>query len=543
MGNPNKRVAPSPVPSAPPKLAPLAFSKPVPLSSPPPVVSVDGKPPTKHLFDSEPFKTYERFQFIYNANSTQEDHLDQTMPPQLDPQPISRPSKLRAETPAFVPQDQQLRTSITLDAGSEGDEMVRSLFPAPVDHWLPDDEIRDHIQLIESMAPTAQNWKMDESCNDFNTLPGHGSYRSLSNHPESRPVPRPRFYYKRANQSRKDIIITAEGAIRNAIKIVERFLPNGTPYHDYWPTFEKSDYDFISEFESMSTDEKIEMLKDKEVEVIVMLKTNDDEEILIKKKKNKAKKSKYKDKESGGFMAAGDISGGNMEKKEQGAAEGGGYSDARFTEQNAKHTKEDQTLGTSYGDAEVEGVKVFGTENAKTTTVIDTLNALGPDFAKYTTSLWVTLDFAGITSPMGSVPAIPTGPRATAWIDPKQPIKFGTNFVFITELVGALQVFTELKHMRINLRVRESATGFPFTLQQLALVLPFYDFSFIDWNVSYQDEVFTATVPVRDNEFPMKWLDRKRDKILRAREKGSLRKKRNPDGQASLADFLKESRK
>jgi hypothetical protein len=361
----------------------------------------------------------------------------------------------------------------------------------------------------------------------------------------TRPVPPPRFYYKRANALRKDIVITEEGVIHNAIKIEEGFRPNATPYHDFRPMFEVSDCDFVAEFTELGTDEKIELLKDKEVEVIVVLKANDDEEkIESKKGKNKSKKKyKSKDKERGASMAAGNING-DMEKAVQGAAEGESHFDAK--------------LAAKYGGAKVEGVNNFGTAKEKLTTVIDTINALGPDFAKHTKFLWVTIDFTGITPPLGSISAIPTGPRATVMPNPNQPITFGPNFDFVTELVGALQVFTGLKQMRINLHVRESPTNYPFTLQQLALVLPFYDFGFTDWSVCYQNEVLTTTVAIGDTEFPMKWLDQKRRKVIRARERKEVVRKRGlninssravfkkqsrPHNTFSLLDFVKESRK
>ena len=402
------------------------------------------------------------------------------------------------------------------------------------------------------LCATTPAFVPQNSLSSFDTFPrsGHSSSYGFPDYTETRPVPPPRFYFKRANALRKDIVITDKGVIRNAIKIEEGFRPNATPYHNFWPMFEASDYDFVAEFRKMGTDEKIELLKDKEVEVIVMLKTNDDEEKIESKKKNNKSKKKYKsmDKEGRASMAAADVNGGEMQKEVQGAAEGGGHSDAKSIEQNAKpHTKKDQILGSKNGGAEVESVNNLGTANAKITTVIDTINALGPDFARHTTFLWVTIDFTGITPPMGSVPTIPTGPRAAATVNPNQPMKFGPNFELVTELVAALQVFTELKQMRINLRVREPSTGFPFTLQQLALVLPFYDFGFTDWSVCYQNEMLTSTVLIGDTEFPMKWLDQKRRKVLRARERKEVLGKRKEQsrtrGMFSLLDFVKESRK
>jgi hypothetical protein len=76
-----------------------------------------------------------------------------------------------------------------------------------------------------------------------------------------------------------------------------------------------------------------------------------------------------------------------------------------------------------------------------------------------------------------------------------------------------------LKHVVINLRVLSSHNSRPISIPQLTLVLPFYDLGFTDWKISYQTEFFTTVVPIRDHDYPLKWLDRERNKILRERER------------------------
>jgi hypothetical protein len=227
------------------------------------------------------------------------------------------------------------------------------------------------------------------------------------------------------------------------------------------------------------------LLANKQVEILVKLVTYDGEEkaeIVIVKKKGKKNKHKAKEGEA---SKADDVKGKGKEKEEvkQRAAEG-------------------------------------GTSKPETTTVIDTINALSPDFANNTKSLYITLDFTSIPISADAAPVIPTGPRTSPLsLKPNEPLSFGPNFAFITSLVRTLQSFTALKHMVINLRVLSAHNFRPITIPQLTLVLPFYDLGFTEWKVSYQTELFTTSVPVRDHDYPLKWLDRERNKILREREK------------------------
>jgi hypothetical protein len=308
---------------------------------------------------------------------------------------------------------------------------------------------------------------------------------TLANATPSNQLPRvpnrpPRTYYQRIEKSKRDIIITADGVARNAVRVTERYLPNGTPYHNYTPEFEAPEYDFVDDFHAMSHKAKADLLANKQVEIVVQLNSYDEDENAKKAVTSKAEDVNGKGKEKAkklGISKAADIQGKGQKKTD---------------------------------------VKIKAEDT--TTTVIDTLKALGPDFATNTKHLYITLDFLSILNPQEPTTPIPTGPRVTP-LSHNGPLVLGANFTFLTNLVKTLQTFTGLKHMVVNLRVHSSHNPRPITIPQLTLILPFYDLGFTDWKVSYQTEFLSNSVPVKDHDYPLKWLDRERNKILREREK------------------------
>jgi hypothetical protein len=423
------------------------------------------------------FKSYKTGTLITNNGVPSEAFIAAFRLPEPAPVPSLKPSQLSATTPAFVPRTPQLAPTAP----------VNKVLPTPSTATPAFHRVQNLIHDMQSPTNADPSHQMVEQYNSFYTPPhsGPSSFHNTPDYQQVTPIRPPRIYYQRTEKSKKDIIITDTGVIRNAVKVVEQFLPNGSPYHDYTSEFDGPDYDFVAEFNAMTLKEKMDLLANKQVEILVKLVTYDGEEnveIVIVKKKGK--KNKHKAKE-GGASKADDVKGKGKEKEEvkQRAAEG-------------------------------------GTSKPETTTVIDTINALGPDFANNTKSLYVTLDFTSIPIPADVTPVIPTGPRASPLsLKPNEPLSFGPNFGFITSLVRTLQSFTALKHMVINLRVLSAHNSRPVTIPQLTLVLPFYDLGFTEWKVSYQTEFFTTSVPVRDHDYPLKWLDRERNKILTEREK------------------------
>jgi hypothetical protein len=390
------------------------------------------------------------------------------------PKPSPEPSQLSATTPAFVPRTPQVLVALPNNA-----------LPSPNTGTPASQCVQDLIQDLRSPVNAGVSHQAGQYYNLFRSTPPPGSSQ-LTATPgyQLGPVRPPRVYFQRTDKSKRDIIITADGVIRNAVKVIERFLPNGTPYHEYLPEFDGPEYDFVADFNAKSIKEKMDLLANKQIEILVKFDTYDEEEkvefVFAVKKKNKGK------------------------KKKKGAAT------------NEESSKDVDVMGKG----KEKGVVEAATLEPEFPTVIDTIAALGSGFAENIKSLYVTLDFTSIPVAAEANPAIPTGPRAAAMLlPPSGPLVFGQNFTLITNLVRALQSFTEIKHMVVNLRVLSAHNIRPITIPQLTLILPFYDLGFTDWKVSYQTEFFTTSVPVRDHDYPLKWLDRERNKILREREK------------------------
>jgi hypothetical protein len=293
----------------------------------------------------------------------------------------------------------------------------------------------------------------------------------------------PRTYYQRIEKSKKDIIITATGVTRNAVRVTERYLPNGTPYRNYLPEFNSPGYNFVADFNSMIHKAKAELLANKQVEIVVQLDGYDTDE-----KPEKADNLKAD----------------SVEEKGKGE----------------KDTESSKSVDTNSQSKEWADPNQIMIEEVTLScpTVIDTIKALGQDFAANTRNLYVTLNFLSIPTTLETTSLVRTGPRVSP-LSLNSPLVLGPNFTFLTSLVKTLQAFTAIKHMVVNLRVHSSHNPRPITIPQLTLILPFYDLGFTDWKVSYQTEFLSTSVPVKDNDYPLKWLDRERNKILREREK------------------------
>lgn len=402
------------------------------------------------------FKSYKTGTLMTN-NGVPAKAMIAPLPP---PKPSPKLSRLSAASPAFVPFALQRPATTPADV----------VLPSPVTPAFQ--RIQNLLHDIRSPNSAGPSLQMTPSYSSYLSPPlsimGNSSMNVTPSHQlATAPTRPPRTYYQRADKSKKDIIITASGAIRNSVKVVERYLPNGTPYHNYTPEFEAPNYDFIGDYQAMSTKEKADLLAIKQVEIVLKIDKHDEQEKV----------------------------------KEVRTSKGG----------NAKGKGKKVDLKQIMAEEAAPKIKAL--------TVIDTINALGPDFAANTKNLSVTLDFLSIPAPEQATTPIPTGPRAASPLSPNGPLILGHNFVFVTNLVRTLQTFTGLKHMVVNLRVLSSHNPRPITISQLTLLLPFYDLGFTDWKVSYQPEFLTNSVPIRDHDYPLKWLDRERNKILREREK------------------------
>ena len=344
------------------------------------------------------FKSYKTGTLITN-NGVPADAFIDAFPP---PKPSPKPSQLSATTPAFVPRTPQPPATAAngvlplLNTATPAFQRVQNLL----------NDFRSPANAGPSHQVPAYNPFYTPPTSGSSSLPATPDYQLIA------PTRPPRVYYQRTEKSKKDIIVTASGVTRNAVKVVERFLPNGSPYHDYTPEFDGPEYSFVEEFKKMSVKEKMDLLANKQVEILVKLESYDSEEkveIVAVKKKGIGKKK--------------------VQAKEGESSQG--------------------VDGKSKGKEKEDASQVAEEGGAKATTVIDTLNTLGPDFASNTKSLYVTLDFTSSSEPT----AIPTGPRGNPSPLTTGPLSFGPAFASITALVRALQAFTALKHMVINLRV------------------------------------------------------------------------------------------
>jgi hypothetical protein len=438
----------------------------------------------KDEFPTKPslkFKSYRTGTLMTNNGVPAYAFIEAFPPPKHPPISSANPSQLSATTPAFVP-----GTPKSLAMAANGIlPSANTVTPTfqPVKNFLKDFSSPHNAGASNDLP----------ACNSFYTSPTSvpSSLLASPDHqllPSARP---PRVYYQRSEKSKKDIIITAGGVTRNEVKVTERFLPNGSRYHDYTHEFDGPEYNFMEDFKKMGAKEKTKLLASNQVEILVKLESYGREE----------KVEVYGVKKSG-----------KDEKKAQAQARGVESSYPPGVVGNGKgKQKEDANQDAAEGIAK-EMVSI---------TIIDTINALGPAFAANTRSLCVTLDFTSIPTPSSTeAPTTPTGSRSSpAPILPTRPLAVDSNYQLITSLVHTLQSFTALKHMVINLRVLSAHNSRPISIPQLTLVLPFYDLGFTGWKVSYCTEFLTRSVPIREWDYPLKWLDRERNKILRQRER------------------------
>ncbi|KAK2623761.1 hypothetical protein QTJ16_006942 [Diplocarpon rosae] len=281
-------------------------------------------------------------------------------------------------------------------------------------------------------------------------------------------LPHSREFIARKDKGQKDIIISASGAIRNAVRIVESHLPNGFPYQKLHHDYEPSKYDFIADFHTMSVAEKRDFLAKSFVDIQVHLDNAEEEDAQNVVKAGPNKKGKGKGKSEAAPLEVKPVE-----------------------DPSKKVVKQDNT-------------------------VIDTLKALGPDFAACTKRLTVTLifptpaiPFDALLTPAGAGPVSQYTTTPAAGSSQRTP-----NFRLLTQLVDNLYGMSNLTQMVINLLV-PSQSRMPLSMPQLFHILPFYDMAFTEWEIKYQPDNLTA--PLKVHGWAVAQLDRERDKIVNER--------------------------
>lgn len=161
----------------------------------------------------------------------------------------------------------------------------------------------------------------------------------------------PRVFIAKKHKSKADILITATGVMRNAVRVIERRLANGHPYQTSYDEYNSETYDFMAEWKGMTEKEKKEFLGKNTVDITVRLKAPEEEREMEQRAATLEKMGESKGKGRGQ---------GKWKEKEQSSS---------TDVENAAEVQE------------------------KETTVIDTWKALGPEFAALVKRMTITLAF------------------------------------------------------------------------------------------------------------------------------------------------------
>ena len=235
-------------------------------------LTIEEESPTKPALK---FKSYKTGTLMTN-NGVPADAFIAAFPPPL---PSPKVSQLRATTPAFVPRAFQPPVAPSAHA-----------FPNSNANTLAYQRVQDLLQ--DMRTPVIAGPSNSQNYNPFyNTAPtGPSSLLPTSQYHQYGAVQAPRIFYERRDKSKKDIIITTDGVIRNAVKVVRSFHPNQSPYHDYVSEYE-GNYDFVAEFNKMSAKDQAALMAHKQVEIVVKMTTYDEDEkvefVVVKKRRQK----------------------------------------------------------------------------------------------------------------------------------------------------------------------------------------------------------------------------------------------------------------
>lgn len=292
--------------------------------------------------------------------------------------------------------------------------------------------------------------------------------------PARLPVKPMRVFMARGDKTMKDIIVTVNKFIRNAVQIYQRYLPGGLAYDTIRDIYNPKVYDFFEDFKVNFTEEQKKAFLDrKAVEIRVLIPED--------------------------------------------------YENPAVVEEKPKITKVTIQANSKGNDKETEGDDKkysFSTTTNAERTVIDTLDDLGPEFCNNAKRVTITLVFPANPTSTPLNTAINLAPVEGA------PINCPT-FRFLDQLCHYLDNnFTALTNLTVILRV-PSNTRMPLSLAQLYHVLPFYDLKFTDWYLMYQPD--NLTNPLRVEGWCMSMLDRERDRVVLDRNKKKREEKRRID--------------
>ncbi|KAE8449637.1 hypothetical protein EG329_007967 [Mollisiaceae sp. DMI_Dod_QoI] len=343
-----------------------------------------------------------------------------------------------------------------------------------------------HRHLYDSHSPSPLGMGMGMNAStSLRSVPdtaviGHPPL-ALSVAPPNVPAKPPKVFLARGDQSKKDIVVTAAEAVRNAVQVTQRYLPNGMAYDSVNEIYDPKAYNFVEEFMSLTDDEKVEFLSKNTIEIMINI--PDDYENPTPAEEMKSKVTTKV----------------TIQANEKGKA----------VENDAKQYS-------------------FTTLTTTERTVIDTLNELGRSFCNYAKKVTITLVFprCPLSTPLNS--AIALAPSSGAPVD-------SATFKFLDTLAVYIDdKFTSLSSLTVLLRV-PSNTRMPLSMPQLYYVLPFYDLAYTNWDIKYQPD--NLTIQLKVHGWAVGMLDRERDRVVVKR----IKKKEEEQRKIDEAVFVRKS--
>ncbi|CZT02113.1 uncharacterized protein RCO7_11069 [Rhynchosporium graminicola] len=289
-----------------------------------------------------------------------------------------------------------------------------------------------------------------------------------------------REFIARKDRSKKDIIVTADGLTRNHVRIIERQLPNGTPYQSFHYEFDAPEYNVAKLYEEMSVKQKEDFLAKNFLDIQVDIKSSGEEA------------ESFVENTGGNTEVA------NVKKKRTHAGKAKNKAQAVM---HAAKVQEETATSTAVEKREF--------------TSLDVLKSLGPEIVTCSKRMAVTLVFPPSNKPIDPNAISSAGPVAQFSLTPPSgPSLTSPDFLYIKDLVDYIHTFKALTHLSIVLKIPASQR-MPFTMPQLYHVLPFYDLGFTDWDIKYLPD--NLSIPAKVQGWAVGQLDRERNKIIAER--------------------------
>ena len=150
---------------------------------------------------------------------------------------------------------------------------------------------------------------------------------------------------------------------------------------------------------------------------------------------------------------------------------------------------------------------------AHTSTVMNQIARLGPDFYDYATEIHIDIQFPAPHNGFFDPRAPTITNKQGKWIYPDHSVSVGTpGFAILEKLAAELDKVVSIKSLDVILHNAHASATVPFTLEQLYYALPFYELQFTEWQLKWQGNYMSE--PVEVGHFPLILLDKERNKWL-----------------------------